>query len=372
MESPQEETTEPASEHDSEQYPEDDVPEDEGEDDEEEEDDDADDVHYKVIPLSSFKRLITRWILAILWVIPALFNVQPPPTEATQEQKDDEDEGVMPPYDDKTQSLIDGKWLCRTGWASASFERYYDTEGKKKIHILFYDLIMQDEIVLFSRTKSFPMLSDCFSFVCLFLAAQKARDEFNEVERSLREVSDQIRWVGFFFFSINVNAACDSVPISNEDIFTFLFAFVNSNLEKEISFDFGPSGEFAYLYSQCYDLTTSEYVYNEGRNYLRLLFLPPFSASIYIFFFFFPQIHLQALSVQQSVSETQIRWIGNQFGVRTSSFFFFFSFKLWSYIRLHSSVEHGENGPALKMMFTPLWSMNTDKDAGKVLTDPPL
>lgn len=29
-------------------------------------------------------------------------------------------------------------------------------------------------------------------FVC-FLAAQKARDEFNEVERSLREVSDQIR-----------------------------------------------------------------------------------------------------------------------------------------------------------------------------------
>lgn len=60
VESPQEETTEPASEHDSEQYPEDDVPEDEGEDDEEEEDDDADDVHYKVIPLSSFKRLITR------------------------------------------------------------------------------------------------------------------------------------------------------------------------------------------------------------------------------------------------------------------------------------------------------------------------
>lgn len=67
---------------------------------------------------------------------------------------------------------------------------------------------------------------------------------------------------GFFFFSINVNAACDSIPISNEEIFTFLFAFVNSNLEKEISFDFGPSGEFAYLYSQCYDLTTSEYVYN--------------------------------------------------------------------------------------------------------------
>uniref|UniRef100_A0A7N6AGZ8 Glucosidase 2 subunit beta n=1 Tax=Anabas testudineus TaxID=64144 RepID=A0A7N6AGZ8_ANATE len=33
------------------------------------------------------------------------------------------------------------------------------------------------------------------------------------------------------------------------------------NIEKEISFDFGPSAEFAYLYSQCYELTTSEYIY---------------------------------------------------------------------------------------------------------------
>uniref|UniRef100_A0A8C5AI96 Glucosidase 2 subunit beta n=1 Tax=Gadus morhua TaxID=8049 RepID=A0A8C5AI96_GADMO len=32
-------------------------------------------------------------------------------------------------------------------------------------------------------------------------------------------------------------------------------------LEKEISLDFGPSFEFAYLYGQCYDLTTSEYIY---------------------------------------------------------------------------------------------------------------
>uniref|UniRef100_A0A3P8Z6H4 Glucosidase 2 subunit beta n=1 Tax=Esox lucius TaxID=8010 RepID=A0A3P8Z6H4_ESOLU len=30
---------------------------------------------------------------------------------------------------------------------------------------------------------------------------------------------------------------------------------------KEIGFDFGPSAEFAYLYSQCYELSTSEYVY---------------------------------------------------------------------------------------------------------------
>uniref|UniRef100_A0A8P4GII7 Glucosidase 2 subunit beta n=1 Tax=Dicentrarchus labrax TaxID=13489 RepID=A0A8P4GII7_DICLA len=57
-------------------------------------------------------------------------------------------------------------------------------------------------------------------------SAQKARNEFDEAERALREVDDQIR-----------------------------------NLEKEISFDFGPNAEFAYLYSQCYELSTSEYIY---------------------------------------------------------------------------------------------------------------
>uniref|UniRef100_A0A4W6C1F6 Glucosidase 2 subunit beta n=1 Tax=Lates calcarifer TaxID=8187 RepID=A0A4W6C1F6_LATCA len=91
-------------------------------------------------------------------------DYKPPPTMPTQEKKDDDDEGTMPPYDQETQNLID--------------------------------------------------------------AAQKARDEFDEAERALREVDDQIR-----------------------------------NLEKEISFDFGPSAEFAYLYSQCYELTTSEYIY---------------------------------------------------------------------------------------------------------------
>ncbi|XP_053468755.1 glucosidase 2 subunit beta isoform X2 [Ictalurus furcatus] len=57
-------------------------------------------------------------------------------------------------------------------------------------------------------------------------AAQKTRDDFEEAERALREVEDQIR-----------------------------------NIEKELTFDFGPSVEFAYLYSQCYELTTSEYIY---------------------------------------------------------------------------------------------------------------
>uniref|UniRef100_H3DMJ7 Glucosidase 2 subunit beta n=1 Tax=Tetraodon nigroviridis TaxID=99883 RepID=H3DMJ7_TETNG len=82
----------------------------------------------------------------------------------TQDKKDDDGEGTMPPYDPQTQELID--------------------------------------------------------------AAQKARDEFNEAERALREVDDQIR-----------------------------------NIEKEISFDFGTESEFTYLYNQCYEMTTSEYVY---------------------------------------------------------------------------------------------------------------
>ncbi|CAM4610090.1 unnamed protein product [Lepidochelys kempii] len=56
--------------------------------------------------------------------------------------------------------------------------------------------------------------------------AQKAREQFEEAEKSLKEMEDSIR-----------------------------------SLEKEISFDFGPQGEFAYLYSQCYELATNEYVY---------------------------------------------------------------------------------------------------------------
>lgn len=42
-------------------------------------------------------------------------------------------------------------------------------------------------------------------------------------------------------------------------------AFLSRNLEQEISFDFGPSGEFAYLYSQCYELTTNECVTRQGQ-----------------------------------------------------------------------------------------------------------
>uniref|UniRef100_A0A8C1KB25 Glucosidase 2 subunit beta n=1 Tax=Cyprinus carpio TaxID=7962 RepID=A0A8C1KB25_CYPCA len=36
---------------------------------------------------------------------------------------------------------------------------------------------------------------------------------------------------------------------------------VRVNIEKELSFDFGPDAEFTYMYSQCYELSTSEYIY---------------------------------------------------------------------------------------------------------------
>ncbi|XP_057203208.1 glucosidase 2 subunit beta isoform X2 [Triplophysa rosa] len=86
-----------------------------------------------------------------------------PPSIRTPE-KSQEDEEAMPPYDAETQALID--------------------------------------------------------------AAQRARDDFNEAEKALKEADDQI-----------------------------------GNIEKELSFDFGPDAEFTYMYNQCYELSTSEYIY---------------------------------------------------------------------------------------------------------------
>uniref|UniRef100_A0A8D0GCV8 PRKCSH beta subunit of glucosidase II n=1 Tax=Sphenodon punctatus TaxID=8508 RepID=A0A8D0GCV8_SPHPU len=63
-------------------------------------------------------------------------------------------------------------------------------------------------------------------FLPSFSVAQNARDQFEEAEKSLKEMEESIR-----------------------------------SLEKEISFDFGPLGEFAYLYGQCYELTNNEYIY---------------------------------------------------------------------------------------------------------------
>lgn len=38
-------------------------------------------------------------------------DVQSPPTMKPQQKKDDDDEGNMPPYDEETQNLIDGKYV---------------------------------------------------------------------------------------------------------------------------------------------------------------------------------------------------------------------------------------------------------------------
>lgn len=51
--------------------------------------------------------------------------------------------------------------------------------------------------------------------------------------------------------------------------FTFLFS---RNLEREISFDFGTSAEFSYLYNQCYEMTTSEYVQDLKKMYTFFIF----------------------------------------------------------------------------------------------------
>ncbi|GCB71340.1 hypothetical protein scyTo_0010984 [Scyliorhinus torazame] len=57
-------------------------------------------------------------------------------------------------------------------------------------------------------------------------AAEKARNEFSEAEKSLKEVESLI-----------------------------------GSIEKELTIDFGADGEFAYMFSQCYEMTTNEYVY---------------------------------------------------------------------------------------------------------------
>uniref|UniRef100_A0A673M0I4 Glucosidase 2 subunit beta n=1 Tax=Sinocyclocheilus rhinocerous TaxID=307959 RepID=A0A673M0I4_9TELE len=44
-------------------------------------------------------------------------------------------------------------------------------------------------------------------------------------------------------------------------VLLIFFKAININIEKELSFDFGPDAEFTYLYSQCYELTTGEYIY---------------------------------------------------------------------------------------------------------------
>ncbi|XP_078061450.1 glucosidase 2 subunit beta-like [Mustelus asterias] len=56
--------------------------------------------------------------------------------------------------------------------------------------------------------------------------AEKARNTFSEAEKSLKEVESLI-----------------------------------GNIEKELTIDFGTDGEFAYMFNQCYEMTTNEYIY---------------------------------------------------------------------------------------------------------------
>ncbi|XP_078285450.1 glucosidase 2 subunit beta [Rhinoraja longicauda] len=56
--------------------------------------------------------------------------------------------------------------------------------------------------------------------------AEKARNEFSEAEKSLKEVESSI-----------------------------------GSIEKELLVDFGPDGEYAYMFDQCYEMATNEYVY---------------------------------------------------------------------------------------------------------------
>uniref|UniRef100_A0A7N8YF48 Glucosidase 2 subunit beta n=1 Tax=Mastacembelus armatus TaxID=205130 RepID=A0A7N8YF48_9TELE len=73
-------------------------------------------------------------------------------------------------------------------------------------------------------------------------------------ERHLKAWEGKLRWKKYHKL-LFVQGIALLIAYSNT-----LFYYV-TNLEKEISFDFGPSSEFAYLYSQCYELTTSEYIY---------------------------------------------------------------------------------------------------------------
>lgn len=49
-----------------------------------------------------------------------MFDLQIPPTARTEEKKDD-DEGAIPPYDQETQNLIDGKNAFKTEWLILSW-----------------------------------------------------------------------------------------------------------------------------------------------------------------------------------------------------------------------------------------------------------
>uniref|UniRef100_A0AAX7U329 Glucosidase 2 subunit beta n=1 Tax=Astatotilapia calliptera TaxID=8154 RepID=A0AAX7U329_ASTCA len=82
----------------------------------------------------------------------------------------------------------------------------------------------------------------------------------NVKEKYMSEVRSALICIFFFFFFLH-NQRVIVIETCKQILFNFGLGICFRNLEKEISFDFGPSSEFAYLYSQCYELTTSEYIY---------------------------------------------------------------------------------------------------------------
>lgn len=49
--------------------------------------------------------------------------------------------------------------------------------------------------------------------------------------------------------------------LSHIDMLVAYLHLLFRNIEKEISFDFGTESEFTYMYNQCYEMSTSEYVH---------------------------------------------------------------------------------------------------------------
>lgn len=108
--------------------------------------------------------------------------MQAPPTVRTPEKSQD-DEEAMPPYDVDTQALIDGWFSGQSGG---------------------YLLIQYREIRLFliSFSQLF-IVSVYLPTVLWFTAAQKARDDFEEAEKALREMDDQIGFVQYYILRGN-------------------------------------------------------------------------------------------------------------------------------------------------------------------------
>lgn len=50
--------------------------------------------------------------------------------------------------------------------------------------------------------------------------------------------------------------------LSHIDVLVAYLHLLFRNIEKEISFDFGTESEFTYMYNQCYEMSTSEYVHS--------------------------------------------------------------------------------------------------------------